>query len=72
MRENTHAGFWSRGGQSDLSIDCNQQRPAEGTRGQASYLDDQALKDTMLTIWHKGCTIELILTMTMRLLQGAT
>jgi len=24
VRGNTHAGFWSRGGQSDLSIDCNQ------------------------------------------------
>src|SRR5262249_25455366 len=23
VRGNTHAGFWSRGGQSDLSIDCN-------------------------------------------------
>ena len=23
MRGNAHAGFWSRGGQSDLSIDCN-------------------------------------------------
>ena len=23
VRGNAHAGFWSRGGQSDLSIDCN-------------------------------------------------
>ena len=23
VRGNTHAGFWSRGGQSDLFIDCN-------------------------------------------------
>src|SRR4029450_3954443 len=30
-----HAGFWSRGGQSDLSIDCNQQRPVYEINQQA-------------------------------------